>query len=394
MHAKLSPILGLPVDERTEERAEDPAKAVSAEEQGLQLTVIVPARNEELNLAGCLGSLLGQNDELFQLGRDWELVVIDDASTDRTRAIASEAALGFAAKAQDFASPDAVRVLEAPPLELRATQRAFTGKTNACWLGAQQSRGRWLLFTDADTVHQPGDLKRALHEARKHNVVLLSYSPRQVVEGFWQRALMPLVFSELASVYPPAQVNDPGRRLAAANGQFLLVERDAYFAVGGHRAVGRSVLEDVDLASNVKRAFARNGRGIRLRYAPDALSTRMYRGFGDMVEGWSKNLALLFPHALSLAGWRLLDIALLLLPLVLIPLRYLVWWQQLVIVLIWLRTLYRFYGRVARSRFSRVDCALSVFGLPLFIALLVRSWMDHRIFHRIAWKGREYRTGR
>ena len=391
---KLSLILGLPIDDDPAVRAGVGAPV----EQGLQLTVIIPARNEELNLPACLASLFAQSDDFFQLGRHWEVIVIDDASTDRTREVAREAAAKFAAPMENVVyapseigdSTSGVRILEAPPLELRATQRAFTGKTNACWLGAQRSRGRWLLFTDADTVHEPGDLLRALHEMRNHNVALLSYSPRQIVAGFWQRALMPLVFSELAAVYPPAQVNDPGRRVAAANGQFLLVEREAYFAVGGHRAVGRSVLEDVDLANHIKRSKRR----IRFRYAPDALSTRMYRGFGDMVEGWSKNLVLLFPHALSLAAWRLLDIALLLLPLVLVPLRYLVWWQQAVILLIWLRTLFRFYGRVARSHFSRVDCALSAFALPLFIGLLIRSWMEHKVFHRITWKGRQYRTGR
>ena len=382
---KLSPILGLPIDDAPAP-VSSPYSGDSAAETGLQLSVIVPARNEEQNLSACLASLINQNDEFFQLGRDWELIVIDDASTDRTREAAREALAGL----PDAQRDDGVRLLEAPPLELRATQRAFTGKTNACWMGAQQARGRNLLFTDADTLHEQGDLLRALHEASKYKVALLSYSPRQIVKGLWQRTLMPLIFAELAAVYPPAQVNDPGRRLAAANGQFLLVERDVYFAAGGHRAVGRSILEDVDLAFNIKRA----GNGIRLRYAPDALSARMYRGFGDMGEGWSKNLVLLFPHALSLAAWRLLDILLLLLPLVLIPLHYLVMWQQVVILLIWLRTLFRFYGRVGRSHFGTLDCALSPLALPLFIVLLVRSWMNHRVLHQVTWKGRQYRTGR
>jgi glycosyltransferase involved in cell wall biosynthesis len=345
----------------------------------LQLSVIIPARNEEYNLPNCLCTLLSQSDDLFLLGRDWELIVVDDASSDRTRVIAIEAAVQHAG----------VRVLDAPPLDMSATNRVFTGKTNACWFGAQQSKGHWLLFTDADTMHEAGDLVRALHEADKHGAALLSYSPRQIVTGFWQRALMPLVFSELATVYPPAQVNDPGRRLAAANGQFLLVERDAYFAVGGHRAIGPSVLEDVELADNIKMSK----RVLWFRYAPDALSTHMYRGFNDMVEGWTKNLALLFPHALALAAWRLLDIALLLLPLVLVPLHYLVFWQQIVIMLIWVRTLFRFYRRVARSNFGALDCALSAFALPLFIVLLVHSWMNHRLFHQVAWRGREYRIG-
>ncbi|AEU37907.1 glycosyltransferase [Granulicella mallensis] len=373
---KLSPIFGLPMDEPVVV----PVRTKEEGEAALRLSVIVPARNEEQSLPACLASLLAQADEFFPLDHDWELIVVDDDSKDRTRAIATEAATQHAG----------VRVIEAPPLELRATQRAFTGKTNACWAAAQQARGRWLLFTDADTVHESGDLVRALHEAEKHQVALLSYSPQQIVQGFWQRALMPLVFSELASVYPLDQVNDPDKRIAAANGQFLMVEREAYFAVGGHRVVGRSVLEDVDLAYSIKRSK----RGLRFRYAPDALSTRMYRGLSDMVEGWTKNLVLLFPHALALAAWRLLDLALLLLPLLIFALSYLVLWQKIAILLLWARTLLRYSRRVARSNFSFLNCSLSVFALPLFIVLLVRSWMKHKLFHQVTWKGREYRTGR
>jgi glycosyltransferase involved in cell wall biosynthesis len=376
---KYSPILGLPV---ADEPAEPTASAAGgADNSGkLDLSVIIPARNEERNIDACLQSLLAEDDDFFKLGRDWELIVVDDASTDSTRTIAN----GL--------QREGMVVLEAPPLELRATQRAFTGKTQACWVGAQQSRGRWLLFTDADTIHEPGNLVRALHEAKKNNVALLSYSPRQIVSGLAQRALMPLVFSELASVYSPKEVNDPGKRLAAANGQFLLVDREAYFAAGGHRAVGLSVLEDVDLAWNIKRAGARNnGRYIRLRYAPEAVSACMYRTFGEMMEGWEKNLALLFPHALMLAAWRMLDIALLLLPLLIVILPYMVWWKDAILWLLWVRNLFRFYGRVRRSNFGWLDCLLSVFALPLFIYLLVRSWMNHKLFHQVAWKGREYR---
>jgi glycosyltransferase involved in cell wall biosynthesis len=356
----------------SEQRAEDTNRP--------QLSVILPARNEEANLPACLDSLLAQDDEFFKLGRDWELIVIDDDSTDNTLPIAQDAA----------AIHEGMHVLPAPLLEMQATKRAFTGKTNACWAGAQQSTGKWLLFTDADTQHEPGNLIRAMHEADKHHASLLSYSPRQIVSGFWQRALMPLIFSELASVYPTSQVNDPTNRLAAANGQFLMVERDAYFSVGGHRMVGRSVLEDVDLANNVKRSK----RNIWFRYAPDALSTRMYRGFGDMMEGWTKNLVLLFPHALMLAAWRLLDILLLLLPLLVWMYPYLVLWQKAAILLLWFRNLWRFYGRVARSNFSVFDCAISAVALPLVVLLLVRSWMDHKLFHKVAWKGRSYLSGR
>jgi glycosyltransferase involved in cell wall biosynthesis len=384
---KLSPILGLPVDEPGVDKpgyesvhAADtcPATTPLGEQIRFELSVIIPARNEERNLPVCLESLLVQDSTLFPLGTDWELIIVDDHSNDRTRALAEEAGR----------NREGIRVLEAPALG--EGREGFTGKTNACWFGAQHARGRWLLFTDADTIHEPNDLRHALHEAEKYKAVLLSYSPRQIVSGLAQRTLMPLVFSELASVYPAAEVNDPAKRTAAANGQFLLVERTAYFAIGGHRAVAGSVLEDVDLAWNMKRAK----RAIRFRYAPDALSTRMYRGLGDMIEGWTKNLALLFPHALRLAAWRTLDILLMLLPLLIWLLPYLVFWQRGAIVLLWLRTVIRFYSRVARSHFGFVNCAISVFGLPLFIALLLRSWMQHHVFHRVGWKGRQYNTSR
>ncbi len=386
---KLSPILGLPIDETPTTTPGAPFIApvsgamsgVATDAPTLRLSVIIPARNEAHNLPACLATLLPQSDDtLFLLGRDWEILVIDDNSTDQTLPLAQALA----------AQHPGLRVLQAPALELRATQRAFTGKTQACWLGAQASLGRTLLFTDADTLHEPGNLLRALHEAEKYHASLLSYSPRQLVSGLAQRALMPLIFSELAMVYPPAQVNDPDTRIAAANGQFLLIDRETYFDVGGHRAVGRSVLEDVDLAWNVKRSK----HIIRLRYAPDALSTRMYTGLSDMLEGWSKNLALLFPHALTLAAWRTLDLALFLLPLALIHFSYLEGWKQAILLAVWLRTLYRFYARVAKSNFPPADVALSPLALPLFIYLLLRSYLNHHILHQVAWKGREYRTGR
>jgi hypothetical protein len=211
------------------------------------------------------------------------------------------------------------------------------------------------------------------------------------VTGFWQRAVMPLVFSELASVYPPKQVSSSSSPLAAANGQFLLVEREAYFAVGGHKAVGREILEDVALARAIKRRH-----GIRFRFAPDALSARMYRTLSDMIEGWTKNLALLFPKPLLLAAMQALQFALFFgLPALalLLPPQY-IWWQRGAILLVWLRTTWGFYGRVARSHFPAADVAMSILGVPLFAWLLLRSYLHHKIHKSVGWKGRSYRTGR
>ena len=347
----------------------------------MELSVIVPARNEEESLAACLNSLVCQSEEIFKLGRDWELIVVDDHSEDQTSAIAG--------------SFPGVTVLTAAKLERGRSGQRWTGKNNACWTAAQRARGRWLLFTDADTLHEPGDLLRAIHEATSHKVGMLSYSPRQLVSGWAQRALMPLVFCELALSYPTARVNDPQARLAAANGQFLFVEREAYRRLGGHASVSDKVLEDVELAYLAKRRKV----GLRFRYAEDALSTRMYRSTAAMVEGWTKNLALLFNNTLALAVWRALDFLLLFgLPLLAIAL----WDARLMahslewlgagwlLVLLWVRTLVRFYARVAKSNFSFLDCALSPLGLPLFVVLLYSSWFQLKMLKRVSWKGRSY----
>lgn len=344
----------------------------------LELVVLVPARNEEHNLQGCLESLIAQSEEGFRLGEHWVLLVIDDHSTDGTRTIASDLA----------AAHSGVIVLDAP--EWKRERNGFTGKNAALWYGVQHpeaQRAKWMLFTDADTLHQFGALSRSIVEADRHGLSLLSYSPRQIVTGLLQRALMPLVFSELASVYPPKKINDPSSPVAAANGQFLLVKRSDYMEIGGHRAVADQVLEDVALAKRMKRRFA-----IRLRYAPDAVSTRMYANFAEMWQGWTKNLALLFGNPLFLAANRTIDLVLLVgLPVATLSISYFIAWQKAALWLLWVRVVFRYYNRVARSNFPVLDCILSVIGLPIFVAMLVRSWQKVTLFKRVEWKGREYR---
>ncbi len=396
---KWKPVLGLsddadgstpPVDWR-EWAGKAAAGTVFAQpepEHLIELTVIIPARNEEDCLGACLQSLVSQSEDIFALGTDWELVVVDDHSTDRTAEIA-----------RSFAG---VTVMEAAKLETGlskagAPKPKWTGKANAIWTAAQHARGRWLLFTDADTIHEPGDLRRAMHEAERQKAGMLSYSPRQIVRGFAQRSLMPLVFCELALSYPPSQVSDPNHRIAAANGQFLLIEREAYRKIGGHASVAGEVLEDVELAYLAKRRRI----GLRFRYADDAVSTRMYRTTAAMIEGWTKNLALLFNNTLALSAWRALDFLLLFgLPILSIELwsahfaAHSIQWLAAgwVLAILWLRTLFRFYARVAKSNFPFLDCALTPLGLPLFVILLYRSWFQHKIIKQVSWKGRTYKS--
>src|SRR5216684_8605317 len=232
----------------TDERGKVPSK----------ISIIVPARNEESCLGACLESLTAQT------GVPFEVIVVDDHSTDRTSEIA--------------ASFSGIRVLQARPLP-----EGWTGKNNAVTCGALAANGVWLLFTDADTEHLPGSLARSLDEAKRHGAALLSYSPEQVVVSIWEKAVMPVIFAELASRYSPSQVSDPNSAVAAANGQYILITREAYDAVGGHAAFGDTLLEDVALA----RAVKGSGRKILFRYGGDAVRTRMYRSLAQLVEGWT-----------------------------------------------------------------------------------------------------------
>ena len=325
---------------------------------GPTVSVIVPARNEEACLQTCLESLTSQTGVAF------EIIVVDDHSTDRTREIAT--------------SFPAVRVVDAGELP-----DGWTGKNNAVITGASQARGQWLLFTDADTVHLPGSLAAALAEAQENGADLLSYSPEQIAASFWEMATLPVVFAELARQYPPAKVSDPASPIAAANGQFILIRRETYDAVGGHTAVADQILEDVALASAVKRS----GKKIRFRYAADRVRTRMYRNFRQLRDGWTKNLVLLFPNP----GWLAVKTLLL----------WAIPWTMLGLVLSgllkqwwWIPIFSGAFGylvmRTQRANFTTdMNFLAASFGMPMFAYLLLRSKRAHAN-RTVSWKGRTY----
>ncbi len=321
------------------------------------VSVIVPARNEEACLDACLQSLVDQSfadqTPVDQGIVDFEIIVVDDHSTDRTHEIANS----FAGQG--------VRVVDAGPLPA-----GWTGKNNAVTAGAKAARGQWLLFTDADTIHLPGSLARGMKEVK-----------------LWEKAVMPVIFAELAASFRPSQVSDPKSVAAAANGQYILISREAYDAVGGHAAVATNLLEDVALA----RAVKQSGRKIFFRYGGDAVRTRMYRSFAQLREGWTKNLALLFLSPLRLAALRATEFVLIVTSFaVAIDSRLRGRWRPTVITAVLCVAVYGlFLRRVRRAHFPAEANVLALFGLPLFSYLLLRSERSHRR-GTVCWKGREY----
>ncbi|HZQ90964.1 MAG TPA: glycosyltransferase family 2 protein [Terriglobales bacterium] len=327
------------------------------------VSVVVPARNEEISIGECLASLTDQN------GVSCEIIVVDDDSSDAT----GEVARSF----------PGVKVIAAGPLPA-----GWSGKSNACATGARQARGKWLLFTDADTVHLPGSLARAVAEAENCGADLLSYSPEQVTDTVWGQAVMPVIFAELAGTYRPREVSDPASAAAAANGQYLLITREAYDAVGGHAAAATTLLEDVELARRVKRS----GRHLQFRFGGDAVRTRMYRSFEQLREGWTKNLALLFPEAEELAARRGLEFA------AIVGGAAVGAWaaasgrRGLAIAsgALAAAAYGNFRRRIHRAHAGGRAETLALLGLPLFAYLLRRSAQRYAGEGEVTWKGRSY----
>ena len=174
-------------------------------------------------------------------------------------------------------------------LETHEVPAGWVGKNNAVYLGAKEAKSSWLLFTDADAELQPGAAARALQIAQENDAALVSFSPEQITQSWYEKALIPFVYSRLAKHFSYDDVNNPASPAAAANGQFLMIQRDAYISIGGHASVASEILEDVALAKRAKAA------GFRLWFASGQgiVRVRMYRSFGAMWQGWKKNLFLL-----------------------------------------------------------------------------------------------------
>jgi len=325
-----------------------------------KVQVIVPARNEEASLGRCLESLTTQQGIAF------EITVVDDGSTDRTRAIAK--------------SFPGVRMISAtePP-------QGISGKCNALIQGGEGATAEWLLFTDADTFHLPGSLAALVKKAEEVKADLFSISPEQETGSWIERAVQPVIFAELAFAFPPRRVSDPADPMVAANGQFVLVRREVYERLGGHRAVSSKILEDVELA----RVFKVSGYVVWFENSR-LVSTRMYRDFGSLVEGWTKNLALLFRHPLRIAILNFLLFAGFLYMAICTALGFVKGDSWSLIGLIGVVTFYAILTIRLSPRFPMQINLGAVLGLPLVAWLFVRSWMHNRNGGTISWKGRKY----
>lgn len=228
-------------------------------------SIVIPAKDEGIRIAGCLESALAQDYPNF------EVVAINDRSTDETGRVMDEVA------ARD-ARLTVIHKTEAPPL-------GWTGKNHALWTGQRSARGQWMLFVDSDVVLAPDALSVAMSVVLRKRFDMLSLLPRLESHSVWEEMLVPLAAGAASTMYVVALTNNSNLpNTAFGNGQFLLISRSAYDAIGGHETVRDRFCEDVELAYQLKR----QGLRPRVSWGIEFASVRMYSSLAAIFRGWSR----------------------------------------------------------------------------------------------------------
>lgn len=228
------------------------------------ISVLVPARNEERTIRTCLDSLRRQDYP------NYEILVLDDRSDDRTAPIVEEVAR----------VDSRVKLLRGAPLP-----DGWAGKPHACFQLANAAKGIWFLFTDADTTHAPSALRSALSYAAKNKLSLISGFPYQRTMSVSQRVTMPAIYFIILSCIPlwfAQRCSKP--RPGIAIGQFLFVNADDYRQIGGHTVVKNRILEDVWLSFEM----VRRGKKQAMVDLSKVVDCRMYENVGQLWEGFAK----------------------------------------------------------------------------------------------------------
>lgn len=343
------------------------------------ISVCVPARNEERNIRDCVESILAQDYP------NVEVIVVEDRSTDTTAEILTN--LAKVAKVPFRA----IHGADLPP--------GWAGKPHALFQAAAAARGEWLCFVDADTFLSPATLSACYAKALETKADMFTILTFQLMGSFWEKVVLPIVMTALSVGFSPRKVNDPERKEAVANGQFILVKRLIYDAIGGHERIKDQIVEDKAIAEQVKW----NGYRLVLANGYSLARTRMYTSLPELWEGWTKNVYLGLSDRPSLMllgafGAFVLLVAALVLPLW--PLLGIFWylqgggWQALTVLceslLLWAVVIY-VRARVAAGMGIEPWYAFTLpLGAAVFAAIMFVSTWNVLSGRGVSWKGRTY----
>lgn len=317
----------------------------------IKVTVIIPARNEENNLGACLQSLKKQTYPYA------EICVVDDQSTDRTK---------------EIANAHHVTVIDG-----QERPSEWTGKSWACHQGAQLSSADFLLFTDADTIHDPLCIERLVFEASQKNIDLLSCLPFHLCPTWWEKLMGPF---HLFLIFATAPYQNPSQKRLYANGQLLFFRRSYYEASGGHAAIRSHLAEDIHLA----RQAILTGAVYRVITNQVLYRVRMYSTFSDFISGWQRNfrLGLRFSNLWATAEIILLFCALLGTGHLL---EFPVLWSIATALLVGIVSVQKRFGQ-----FSILGAAIFPLSLSIFVYVTTLSMLKNGTNRPHLWKSRAY----
>ena len=350
------------------------------------ISVCVPARNEERNIRACVESILAQDYPNF------EVIILEDRSTDATGEILRS--LAAHTVPASLRENDKLKVISGSDLP-----KGWAGKPHALFQASKAARGEWLCFVDADTFLSPTTLSSCYAKANETKADMFTIMTFQIMGSFWEKVVMPIVMTALSVGFSPRKVNDPKSKDAIANGQFILIKRSVYDAIGGHESVRDQIVEDKAISEQVKwngyRLIVANGYSI--------VKTRMYTSLPEMWEGWTKNIYLGLSDRPSLMllgafGAFILLVVALFLPLW--PLLGMFWylqggsWLALAVIfeslILWTIVIYV----RARVAIGMGISAWYAFTLPLgaavFAAMMITSTWKVISGKGVTWKGRIY----
>jgi glycosyltransferase involved in cell wall biosynthesis len=319
-----------------------------------EVSVLIPARNEQENLPRCLETVLSQPCVR-------EVLVYDDHSEDNT----AEVVRSFAAR------DPRVRLIEPNPLP-----PGWAGKTFACHKLSEAAEAPWLLFLDADVTLAPGAIAGVLAEAQRRGLTLLSCWPGLIMHGFWEKLLMPMLNFVVFTLYPaPLAIRRPlDASLGLAHGALILARRDAYRRVDGHRAVRAELFEDTLLA----RVWRQRGEFSLCLDGRRLVHTRMYSGLRPIWLGFQKNFYPAFRSPLSFWAFLAFHAVVFLGPFLTAN------WAAAACVIAMRLALALRFSHPLWSAFLHPPAQ------AFLLALGLASWWRYRHGSGVPWKGRRY----
>jgi chlorobactene glucosyltransferase len=335
------------------------------------VSVLIPARDEEKNIGRCLRSLVKQDY------RNLEILVLDDNSSDNTGIIVNE-----------WANKDSrVRLITGKPLI-----RGWKGKSYACHQLSRQAKGKYLVFTDADTLHFPDSVSSALAALCESKLDALSVFPRQIMVTIHERMVVIFINLAVLALMPISLIRKvKSSKLCIANGQFILFKRETYDSIGGHRNIRKDIVEDVAISKEVKKY----GFRFKIFDGRKSIHCRMYDGLGEATRGFSKFIFAAMNYSITkLAAVITMVMLLFLAPVIFLPFAlYLENWPLLVNVNLIAQVSIIFIIRVVMTfRFkSRIlDIILHPLSMLYIAGLAMNSVYQARFGKGIYWKDRVY----